>query len=105
LVDGIPSGTLVFMARTARSKTTRGRQLVCPTCGFKAAHAAGLGRHRSAIHGVLSQRQRREKAAGPRRRRASVDADLAKRVAALERRYERLLSSLERLVRQAKRPG
>lgn len=37
----------------------------CPDCSFVAKHAMGLGRHRSARHGVMSQRQRRSATAGP----------------------------------------
>lgn len=33
--------------------------LRCPDCDFVAKHAMGLGRHRSARHGVLSQRAKR----------------------------------------------
>lgn len=32
---------------------------ICPECGFKARHAMGLGRHRSARHGAKSARSQR----------------------------------------------
>lgn len=38
---------------------TRPGNFVCPDCGFKAKHAMGLGRHRSARHGVVSQAAKR----------------------------------------------
>jgi uncharacterized C2H2 Zn-finger protein len=38
--------------------------LRCPDCDFVARHAMGLGRHRSARHGVTSQRQQRRQATG-----------------------------------------
>ncbi|HEX9775996.1 MAG TPA: hypothetical protein VGB83_10515 [Actinomycetota bacterium] len=40
----------------------------CPECGFVAKHAMGLGRHRSARHGVVSARQKRLRSAGARPR-------------------------------------
>lgn len=75
--------------------------MVCSRCGFKAAHPAGLGRHRTAIHGIISQRQ---KSMGSARRTTNVsDKQLVKRVNNLERRVDRLLKGLEQLLRQAKR--
>jgi len=38
--------------------------LKCPDCGFVAKHAMGLGRHRSARHGVVSKRSARQRTAG-----------------------------------------
>lgn len=46
--------------RKTKSKTTS--RFVCPTCGFVARHAMGLGRHRSARHGVVSVREARRRA-------------------------------------------
>lgn len=37
-------------------------KFVCPDCGFVAKHAMGLGRHRSARHGVVSQRKAKQTA-------------------------------------------
>jgi len=52
-------------ARKKRAPATKASKgLSCPDCDFVAAHAMGLGRHRSARHGVLSQRQRRREASG-----------------------------------------
>lgn len=84
----------------------RSSRYVCPQCGFRAAHAAGLGRHRSAIHGVVSKRQRAKSASARRTttagRRGSGDGQLTKRVAQLERRYDRLLTGLEQVLKLAK---
>jgi hypothetical protein len=147
--------------RATRKKTTAPRKaskgLRCPDCDFVAAHAMGLGRHRSARHGVVSQRQRRRETSGgwvTRReaaRRAGVhyntirhwertgrlrrskragsqgamvsatDLDRlmgrgraagssgsgvdVQRIQALERRFNDLLSGLERLVSSARGPG
>lgn len=95
--------TRAIVKKTAGRR--RSSKYVCPQCGFKAAHPAGLGRHRSAIHGTVSKRQRarqssNSKAAG---RRVSQDGQLAKRVSELERRYDRLLGGLEQLLKRAKR--
>jgi len=73
---------------------------VCRRCGFEAAHAAGLGRHRSAIHGVVSKRQRARGATLGGK--PAGDAQLAKRVSELERRYDWLLRGLEQVLRHAK---
>jgi uncharacterized C2H2 Zn-finger protein len=52
-------------ASTVAAKTgARTRGLRCPDCDFVARHAMGLGRHRSARHGVVSQRQRRRDTSG-----------------------------------------
>ena len=40
------------------------KRLKCPDCDFVAAHPMGLGRHRSARHGVVSARQRRRETSG-----------------------------------------
>jgi len=42
----------------------RSKGLQCPDCDFVAAHPMGLGRHRSARHGVQSLRQRRKETSG-----------------------------------------
>jgi len=49
-------------APRTRSKPAKG--LRCPDCDFVAKHPMGLGRHRSARHGTISQRQSRKQAAG-----------------------------------------
>jgi hypothetical protein len=67
--------------RNVAKKRPAGRGgFVCPECGFRAKHAMGLGRHRMAIHGVPSQRDRAMKG-----RRAD-----GRTVAALGRRLDRL---------------
>lgn len=48
--------------KPSRKPTSKG--LRCPDCDFVARHAMGLGRHRSARHGVTSQRQQRRQASG-----------------------------------------
>lgn len=53
--------------RASKSPPTpggRSKGLRCPDCDFVARHAMGLGRHRSARHGVVSQRQRRRETSG-----------------------------------------
>ncbi|MFN2613270.1 MAG: hypothetical protein ABR552_00435 [Actinomycetota bacterium] len=47
-----------------RKKSTRSRRFICPECGFVAAHAMGLGRHRSARHGAVSKRQQMNRSSG-----------------------------------------
>lgn len=76
-----------------RSSPRRGSKFVCPECGFKAAHAMGLGRHRTSRHGVPSQRQLAGRASGGNRRH---DAKLVARVAELEKRYDKLVKALRR---------
>ena len=77
-----------------------------PAMRLQSCTPGWFGRHRSAIHGVLSKRQRAAGATARRKapatRRASGDAQLARRVAALERRYDRLLGGLEQALRRAK---
>jgi hypothetical protein len=51
---------------------------------------------------VVSKRRRAQQAGA--RRAGPADARLAKRVTQLERRYDRLVTGLDRLVKQAKRP-
>jgi ATP-dependent exoDNAse (exonuclease V) alpha subunit len=147
--------------RKPRAKSAAPRKaskgLRCPDCDFVAAHAMGLGRHRSSRHGVVSQRQRRRETSGgwvTRReaaRRAGVHYNTVRhwertgrlrrskragsqgamvsatdldrlmgrgraagsaasavdtqRIQALERRFNDLLSGLERLVSSARGPG
>jgi hypothetical protein len=75
----------------AKKTARRSGRFVCPECGFRAAHAMGLGRHRTARHGVPSRRQALA---------LGSNSALEARVAALERRYERLLRAIERLVQE-----
>ena len=49
---------------TRRGRSPRTKGLQCPDCDFVAAHPMGLGRHRSARHGVQSLRQRRRETTG-----------------------------------------
>jgi MerR-like DNA binding protein len=49
----------------SKPASSRGKNdLRCPDCDFVAAHPMGLGRHRSARHGILSGRQRRRESSG-----------------------------------------
>jgi uncharacterized protein YceH (UPF0502 family) len=75
----------------AKRKTSR---YVCSDCGFKAAHAMGLGRHRTAIHGVPSQREQAERKS--KRSDGARVARLERRVADLEKRYDSLVRGLRR---------
>lgn len=52
-------------ATKAKGTTRRSSKFACPECDFVAKHAMGLGRHRSARHGVPSLRQRRLSAPRP----------------------------------------
>lgn len=61
----------------------------------------GLGRHRSAVHGVASQRQLAQKKSA--RRAPATDARTAKRLTDLEGRYDRLLRGLARVLSEARR--
>jgi hypothetical protein len=47
--------------RVSPKRTKPSGSLRCPDCGFKAAHAMGLGRHRSARHGVASKRSKMQR--------------------------------------------
>lgn len=51
-------------AKRSTTATRRPKGLRCPDCDFVARHPMGLGRHRSARHGVPSQRQRRRESSG-----------------------------------------
>lgn len=89
--------------KTSKKRPARGR-LVCPECGFKAAHAMGLGRHRSSRHGVMSKRQQMRRAvsgasATDGRRARAVE----RRLADLERRYDDLLTGLRKVLSSAGR--
>lgn len=70
-------------AKNKARRTTPRAQHLCPTCGFRGATAAGLARHRTTKHG------RQIGSAGS-------DAELERRVRALEVQYQALLLSLER---------
>src|SRR2546423_864337 len=81
---------------------TTSRKLVCPECGFKAAHPMGLGRHRSSRHGVPSKRElyeRRVKRQASSGARSTEIAKLHKRLRALEERHDRLIAALLRATR------
>ncbi|MEX2554607.1 MAG: hypothetical protein WEB06_03125 [Actinomycetota bacterium] len=87
---------------TKKKSPTKRRpsKFVCPECGFKAAHAMGLGRHRTSRHGVPSQRE----LAGRRRgSRSGGDARLVKRINMLEKRYERLVKGLRKALADSAR--
>lgn len=83
------------------SEKRRGSSFVCPECGFRAAHAMGLGRHRSSRHGVRSKRQEREatrsRSSDPSLQRRY--AQMEKRLAKLENQHQELLQALSRLGR------
>ena len=76
----------------------RSSSLTCPECGFKAAHAMGLGRHRTTKHGVRSKRQEREA-----NRVRSADKGLQRRYALMERRLEKVEKQQEQLLKALSR--
>jgi hypothetical protein len=80
-----------------RSTKRRSTKFRCPECGFRAAHAMGLGRHRSAKHGVVSQRMRQRSGTDDGRVSRGDFSRLQARVVKLERRYERLVRNLSTL--------
>jgi hypothetical protein len=93
------------MVKKATQKSgTKRRALTCSDCGFTAAHAMGLGRHRTARHGVLSQRELRERESLGKQGAGTDIARLERRIRDLERRHERLVRNLSglgtRLARQ-----
>jgi uncharacterized C2H2 Zn-finger protein len=57
-------GTGSTRAKRGPAPAARNKGLRCPDCDFVARHPMGLGRHRSARHGVLSGRQRRRESSG-----------------------------------------
>jgi hypothetical protein len=91
------------MAAARGGKRTRSSKLRCPECGFRAAHPMGLGRHRTAIHGVPSQRELRRRASSDGRASRSEVARLQTRVVSLERRFDALLKDLSSLARPGRR--
>lgn len=90
--------------KTVRRKTAgrRTSRFVCPECGFKAAHAMGLGRHRTSQHGVPSKRELAERSTSKGSGGAKA-ARLERRVAQLEKRYDELVKGLRRTAGAAKR--
>ena len=80
---------------TSKTATRRTSRFVCPDCGFKAAHAMGLGRHRTSQHGVPSKRDLAGKRTGGGADRARIGR-LERRVNQLEKRYEDLMKGLRR---------
>src|SRR5688500_8092678 len=102
------------MAKTATKKTVKRATppsarrkrggFPCPKCDFVAKHAMGLGRHRSAIHGTKSKRAvALSKRGGSSARGDKRVAELARTVAALEKKFDRLATGLERLAASARR--
>jgi hypothetical protein len=87
------------MAAARGTRKTRSSKLRCPDCGFTAAHPMGLGRHRTAIHGVPSQRELRRRASADGRASEAEVARLQRRVVTLERRFETLLRNLSSVAR------
>ena len=88
------------MASARKTSTSRSSQFRCPECGFRAAHAMGLGRHRTAKHGVLSQRQRQARSDHSTISRKDYER-LRNRVGVLEKQYETLLNTLLAAARSA----
>ena len=86
--------------KTRKPVTRRNSKFVCPECGFKAAHAMGLGRHRTSRHGIPSQRELAGRARG---RRSAGDAAVLTRLNAIERRYERLVNGLRKALAESMR--
>lgn len=76
--------------KTATTRSVRGA-LRCPECGFQAAHAMGLGRHRTAIHGALSKRE------------AAGKSKASTRGGQRDPRFDRFLTGLEKLIAQARK--
>lgn len=89
-------------AATRKKRAGAKGSLVCPECGFKAAHAMGLGRHRTSRHGVLSKRAMLGRVGAGRPPRSGDTARLAKRVASLEQRVDRLVKALGRASSQGR---
>lgn len=90
----------VILGRMPRPKSLkRTTKFTCPECGFRAAHAMGLGRHRTARHGVPSQRELKGKTGALAGRRDI--ARLERRMSELERKHDALLRSLRRAFGQA----
>lgn len=83
-----------------KNSGNKGSAFVCPECGFRAAHAMGLGRHRSSRHGVRSKRQEREA-----NRARSNDPSLQRRYAQMERRLEKLERQQQELLQALSRLG
>jgi hypothetical protein len=82
---------------TGRSSS---KGLICPECGFKAAHPMGLGRHRSSRHNVASKRElQRRSLVRPSRGRSKEVTALMKRLEELEQRYDRLMTALSKASR------
>lgn len=86
---------------------SKAKSLRCPECGFKAAHAMGLGRHRSAQHGVISQRELARRANG-RARAGNVRATrelraVNRRLTDLEHGYDRLTRALRSAAKASRR--
>jgi hypothetical protein len=95
-VDGMATATKTRGAR---------KRLTCPECGFKAAHPMGLGRHRSAKHGAVSQRELRRRTGATDGVSAAAFDRLKDRITELERRYEALIRELSSVGRGARRRG
>jgi hypothetical protein len=84
----------------SKNSGNRSSTFVCPECGFKAAHAMGLGRHRSSRHGVRSKRQEREA-----NRARSSDPSVQRRYAQMEKRLAKLESQQQQLLQALSRLG
>ena len=91
---------------TGRTRRSSSKALICPECGFKAAHAMGLGRHRSSRHGVQSKREIMRRSLGrPARGRSREVTALMKRVNELEQRVDRLMQALSKAARGTRTRG
>jgi hypothetical protein len=80
-----------------RRTVSRSSKFRCPECGFRAAHAMGLGRHRTAKHGAISKRMLQQTGTRDGRVSRTSFSKLERRVVALERRYDRLVRNLASL--------
>jgi DNA-binding transcriptional MerR regulator len=64
----VPARKRAKRTTTSKAATPRGSRsksnFSCPDCDFVAKHAMGLGRHRSARHGITSKRQSRRRESG-----------------------------------------
>lgn len=89
--------------KQAAKRRSRARSLRCDDCGFRAAHPMGLGRHRSARHGITSKRALMARAARVRGVTPAELTRIARRINALEHRVDALTSALLRAGKNGRR--
>jgi hypothetical protein len=92
------------MATSTKVRGAR-KSLTCPECGFKAAHPMGLGRHRTARHGAVSQRELRRRSGSTDGVSAAAFQRLQSRLTELERRHDSLVRDLASVGRAPRRRG